>query len=267
MRRLWLLPCLIACGANRAGVEPTPPWATSQGRETAKTELAEALLESGNPEAALRLIGKMRDQGAKGPKIMVIQGKAMAKLGLTDDAEAVLSEVARRHPRQADAQNQLGILLMDQKRIDEAIPRFKAATRAAPEDGEAHNNLGFALMTAGRNDEAVTALRKALELDSSSQRTRNNLGFALVATGEDKQAFRIFRAGNEAAAAHTNLALAQELRGDNEAAKISYGNAISADPDAQVARAALKRLSRQPTPEADKSPSTEVSSTPEETSK
>ena len=270
MKMTWLLPALFACGAMRSGVEPTPPWATDGGKEKAKTELAAALLDSGNPEAALRLIGKMRDQGSKSPQLLVLQGKAMAKLGLSDDAESVLTEVARRHPKQADAQNQLGILLMDQRRIDEAIARFKAATRAAPNNGDAHNNLGFALMAAGRSEEAVESLRRALLLDSSNRRTRNNLGFALVATSQDDKAYRVFRAGGNEAIAHTNLALAQELRGDTQAAKSSYGKAIAADPDAQVARQALQRLSapaaNNPPPTPDKPAPSGVSSTPEETS-
>jgi len=267
----WLLPLLIACGANRAGVEPPPPWASSEGKERAKTELAAALLESGNPEAALRLIGRMRDQGSKRPELMVLQGKAMSELGLTDDAETILTQVARKHPRQADAHNALGILLMDQKRIEEAIPRFRSATRAAPRNGDVHNNLGFALMAAGRHKEAVTVLRKALALDSSRLRTRNNLGFALVAVEEDAQAFRVFRAGTDAVIAHTNLALAQELRGDLAAATLSYKKALEADPDHLVAKDALKRLgsskAQDSTPPADKPTQTEVSSTPEEAPK
>jgi len=234
---------MLACGPKMGqGVDPTPPWSTAQGKEQAKTELAEALLESGNPEAALRLIGKMRDQGSKGPDLLVLQGKALVRLGLTDDAETILTQVARRHPNQSEAHNQLGILLMDGQRIDEAISRFKSATRAAPRDGDAHNNLGFALMAAGRHEDAVKALRKALAMDSSKLRTRNNLGFALVATNQDNQAWRVFRAGADTATAHTNLALAQELRGDLEAAKKSYEKALQSDPGNALARQALSRL-------------------------
>jgi Flp pilus assembly protein TadD len=250
----------IACGANRAGVEPAPPWATSEGKEKAKTELAAALLASGNPDATLRLIGKMRAQGSSQPELLVLQGKAMARLGLTDDAEAILSEVARRHPRTTDAHNVLGILMMDQRRIDEAIPRFKAAVRAAPRSDDAHNNLGFALMAAGRHAEAITALRKALSLDSSKLRTRNNLGFALAATKQDEAALRVFRAGGDAVAARSNLAMAQEIRGDIATAKASYEAVLAADPDHLTAVEALRRLSRTP----DKQTPTEVSSPPEE---
>jgi Flp pilus assembly protein TadD len=257
---LWLLPLLIACGATRSGVDPTPPWATESGKEQAKTELAQALLNSGNPQAALRLIGKMRDQGARQPELLVLQGKAMAQLGLTDDAEIILRSVARRHPRQAEAHTELGVLLMDLKRIDEAVPRFRSAIRAAPKSADAHNNLGFALMASGQHAEAVEVLRKALGLDSSKARTRNNLGFALAATGEDKQAFRVLRAGTDTATAYTNLALAQELRGDLDAAKASYTEALSSDPDRIAATEALQRLSGPLVPSEVASPDKEAPS-------
>jgi len=271
MKLLWLLPLLLSCGAKRSGVEPAPPWATHSGKTQARTELARALLESGNSEAALRLIGQMHQDGSKAPEIQVIQGKALANLGLTDDAEAILTKVTRHHPGQHEAQNQLGILLMDQQRIDEAISHFRAASRAAPKNGSTYNNLGFALMTAGRHEEAVKTLRKAMALDGSQLRTRNNLGFALAAMREDGPAWRVFKAGADEATAHTNLALAQELRGDVAAARKSYGSALKANPDLILAREALKRLN--PAPPTTESPTTEdnttsptVSSPHEETS-
>ncbi len=269
MRWIWLVALGLGCGARGAqNIDPTPPWATERGRVQANTALATALLDSGNPEAALRLIGKMTERGAKTPELQVIQGKAMAQLGLVDDAETVLTQVARRHPGQSEAHNQLGILLMDARRVEEAIVRFRAATRAAPRDGNAQNNLGFALMAGGRYEEAIKVLRKALTLGGSQARIRNNLGFALVATKRDTAAFRVFRASVDPATAHTNLALAQELRGDLDAATASYGRALAANPDHAAAKDALQRLQAPPANEnttpQDKRNTSEVLSPPME---
>jgi len=256
------------CAARSQDISPSPVWATKTGREQAKLELASALLDNGNAEAALQLLGQMTAQGARGPDLSVMQGRALADLGLTDDAEKVLSQVVRRHPSNVDAANTLGILYMDDKRIDEAISRFRQATRAAPKDAIVHNNLGFALMAAGRNDEAVEVLRKALSNDASHKRTRNNLGFALVATGQDKAAWRVFRAGNDTASARFNLALAQELRGDRTAALQSYSDAIEDNPDLEAAHTAIARLNAAETPpiptEGDEPAPTDVSSPEEE---
>ena len=61
MTRSLLLVFLLACSAknNRADVDPTPSWATSDGRTQAKIELAEALVVNGTPEAALQMISQM----------------------------------------------------------------------------------------------------------------------------------------------------------------------------------------------------------------
>ncbi len=271
MRRLLVLVTLcMACAGKRGDVSSTPSWATKSGRDKAKLELAAALLDNGNAEAALQLIGQMRASGTRGPGISVMQGRALADLGLTDDAEKVLGQVARRHPGNVDAANTLGILYMDERRVKDAITRFRQAARSAPKNASVHNNLGFALMAAGRNDEAVEVLRKALSFDGSQIRTRNNLGFALVATGQDKAAWRVFRASGDSADARYNLALAQELRGDVDAAMVSYTTALTENPDLGDARAAIQRLREiehpPEEPSDDATSPSDVSSPPEENS-
>ena len=61
MRLLLLSILLIGCTGqrNRAGVDPTPTWATKSGRVEAKIELAEALVLNGTPEAALQRPGSL----------------------------------------------------------------------------------------------------------------------------------------------------------------------------------------------------------------
>ena len=88
---------------------------------------------------------------------------------------------------------------------------------------------------------AVDVLRTALMLDGSQDRTRNNLGFALAVTGQDKAAWRVLRSSANEGNARYNLALAQEMRGDNEAAE-SYRLAIKADPGLDAAAEAVARL-------------------------
>lgn len=249
----WMLLSLLVLGcaskSSRNNVDPTPSWATSDGRTQAKIELAEALVINGTPEAALQMISQMVEQGIRHPDLLVLQGRALTDMGLAEEAEMALSRATRRAPGHSEAQNRLGILYMDQQRTDEAIQRFRAAVRAAPKNAEVHNNYGFALMAAGRHADAVPILRSALMLDGSQPRTRNNLGFALAVSGQDKAAFRVLRAGSNDGSARYNLALAQELRGDAEEAIASYRQALDANPDLSKASDAIARLSK-PTPPA-----------------
>ena len=244
MRALWIALFMVGCAGQRtkAGVDPTPSWATKSGRVEAKIELAEALVLNGTPEAALQMISQMVEAGVSHPDLFVLQGRALTDMGLIEEAEIALSMATRRAPSHAEAQNRLGILYMDQQRTDEAIKRFRVAARSASKDAEVHNNYGFALMAAGRHAEAVDVLRTALMLDGSQDRTRNNLGFALAVTGQDKAAWRVLRSSANEGNARYNLALAQEMRGDNEAAIASYRLAIKADPGLDAAADAVARL-------------------------
>ena len=235
---------MVGCAGPRgkAAIDPTPSWATKSGRVEAKIELAEALVLNGTPEAALQMISQMVEAGVSHPDLFVLQGRALTDMGLIEEAEIALSMATRRAPSHSEAQNRLGILYMDQQRTDEAIKRFRIAARSASKDADVHNNYGFALMAAGRHDEAVDVLRTALMLDGSQDRTRNNLGFALAVTGKDKAAWRVLRSSANEGNARYNLALAQEMRGDIEAAIKSYKLAIQADPGLDAATAAVARL-------------------------
>lgn len=242
---LVALLSLPACSNRRPPrepVEPSPAWETKAGRQEAKLELAQVLVEGSRPEAALALIGQMRSEGMKGVELDVLQARALRRIGLLDDAEDLLKGVLEKHPRDSTANNELGILRMDRHDVAGAVLAFQAAVDAADDDALLANNLGFALLTAGRATEAVDVLRTALRLDSSNTRTRNNLGYALVAAGRDDEAYRVFRATGSEADARYNLGVGLELRGDTGEATRSYETAVARNPDHKAARTALARL-------------------------
>jgi predicted TPR repeat methyltransferase len=64
----------------------------------------------------------------------------------------------------AEAHNNLGTLLVDEDRIEEAESCYRAALRARPEFAEAHKNRGAVLQALGRSDEALASFREALRL-------------------------------------------------------------------------------------------------------
>jgi len=76
-------------------------------------------------------------------------------------ALALDSECGFHH---AEAHNNLGTLLVDEDRIEEAESCYRAALRARPEFAEAHKNRGAVLQALGRSDEALASFREALRL-------------------------------------------------------------------------------------------------------
>ncbi|RME21406.1 MAG: hypothetical protein D6798_18200 [Deltaproteobacteria bacterium] len=233
----------MACGAARRGpVDPPPAWQSEQGRLQTRLDVANALVDNGSPEAGLQMLSELRDEGVKDVSLDLAQARALAKMGLTDDARDLLLELVDRHPRLAEAHDQLGVLALDTHDLDTAIEHLQQAATLAPDDAGILNNLGFALTAAGRPDDAIPVLRSALRRQSSDDRIRNNLGFALVAAGRDAEALRVFRAGLPEVDARYNLGLGLELRGDIDAAIEQYVAVLTEDPGHAAAREGLRRL-------------------------
>lgn len=249
---LLLALALVGCAGRRPAEQlPDPPaWTTEDGMHATRLELIETLNNSDQPDAALHVIREMRQAGVAGVELDVLQAEAFRAIGLVEDAEALLLGALRQDRRSAEIHNQLGILYIDQQRLDEAVAQFTDAHRFDEDNPEYANNLGFALMSDGRPGEAVDVLRVALKQDATRQRTRNNLGFALVADARPDEAYRVFRSSSSEDEARYNLGVGLELSGAPAEAAEAYAAALAANPDNARARQALARLAdhQEPSP-------------------
>lgn len=79
--------------------------------------------------------------------------------------------------------NNLGVVLRNQGRVDEALAHFSVAVRMKPDFAEAHHNLGATLAMLGRMDEAIASLSEALRLKPDFAEAHGDLGFASRAAG------------------------------------------------------------------------------------
>jgi protein O-mannosyl-transferase len=78
----------------------------------------------------------------------------------------------------------LADLLMRRGRVREAIAHSEEALRIRPRDADAQNNLGLALLQIGDTSAAVTHLRKSLEIDPGQMNAEVNLAW-ILATAQD----------------------------------------------------------------------------------
>ncbi|MBD2387513.1 tetratricopeptide repeat protein, partial [Cylindrospermum sp. FACHB-282] len=105
------------------------------------------------------------------------------------------------NPNYADAYNNLGIALGNQKKLDEAVVAFQKAIQLNPNYGLAYNNLGVALSQQKKLDQAVVAFQKALSLPDDTSGTlttahtlaHNGLGLVLQYQGKLKEAIEEFK--------------------------------------------------------------------------
>ena len=90
-----------------------------------------------------------------GVLLLALGGLTWRQSGLYANAETLWRGTIAANPGCASAYYNLGVVLVRQRRLDEAIAQFQAALRIRPDDPEAHNNLGSALLHKGALDEAI----------------------------------------------------------------------------------------------------------------
>jgi tetratricopeptide (TPR) repeat protein len=92
-----------------------------------------------------------------------------------------------------DFHNNLGLLLRDTRRLEEAIACFAKTLEVDPSWYQASNNLGLAYEAAGRWEDAIGAYREALAREPRFAAAQQNLARVLLARGEFAEGFRRYQ--------------------------------------------------------------------------
>ncbi|MCC6987707.1 MAG: tetratricopeptide repeat protein, partial [Acidobacteria bacterium] len=178
--------------------------------------MAELLQDTRRPAEALSFLTRHERLAPGDHHGLVQQGRVLADLGRLAEAEAVLRRAVV--VRDAAAEFNLGTVLDQQDRWDEARAHYEQAlainpfhTRAmnnlgagfdrrgdtvaalrlferaiaiAPDAADLHVNYGTALTRARRFDDAVNVLTTAIALDPRDPNPHNNLGIAFASMGD-----------------------------------------------------------------------------------
>ena len=125
--------------------------------------------------------------------VVLLAGAIRARVRVRDwrDDVTLWTAALRVFPEgSARIHSELGRVLAEDGRTEEALPHLEAALALEPTRPEAHSHLGFALLKAGRVSEALPHFRRALELSPENPLVRHNLAMALLAAGEREEAIR-----------------------------------------------------------------------------
>jgi len=109
------------------------------------------------------------------------------------DAEILYRTTIRENPGCWLAYNNLGGLLGQSNRIDEAIGSYVKALQIKPNYALAENNLSGALLRSGRMGEAFAHCLKAVEIDPNYAEAHHNLGMLLEKAGRIDEAIVHYR--------------------------------------------------------------------------
>lgn len=141
------------------------------------------------------------------------------------------------------ANNNLGVVLAEQGRSNEAIARYRRSIATRASFKFSHNNLGFELAQRGELDAAIEEYRVALAIDPEYADAEVNLGNALLQLRRFDEAVTHYavaaRIDPARAPVHFNWGLALREKGDVLGAIDQYERALMLDPDFADARREL----------------------------
>jgi Tfp pilus assembly protein PilF len=149
-------------------------------------------------------------------------------------ARTLYERVLQLSPNDADALNNLGVLLSGQREFDRALDLLRRAASIAPNSAGTWNNIGTALREQGRGSDAAAAFRHALTLDPQHEGAKVGLAQQYLSSGSVAQARTLLEdvlSSNPALPeAHYALGQALELQGDRVGAIRAYSEFIRRAP-------------------------------------
>ncbi len=162
-------------------------------------------------------------------------GSILLDEGRVEEAIKYYKQALRIKPDFPEVYNNLGIALAQSGRTQEAIKQYEQSLRLEHNFPQAHNNLGFTLFNLGRIQEAIEHYEQALKMDPNYAEAHNNLGNALAKIGRTQEAVEHYeqalKLNANYAEAHNNLAAALESIGQRPQAIKHYQQALRLKPD------------------------------------
>lgn len=98
-------------------------------------------------------------------------GNVLYQQEKAEDAAISLTQAIRLNPRYALAYNALGLVRASQEQWDDAIAEFRKALEINPEYGDALMYMGQVLLQTNKKEEAIASLDKALNIFKAEKRS------------------------------------------------------------------------------------------------
>ena len=153
---------------------------------------AQAAVRNGNYPIAEQLLKRVVEKEPKHKTVRRNLGFVLTQERKFDEAIAVLTEQTKINPFEEYAYNMLGAVYWRQQDYTKAEDAFRKQIEVTPLDQTAHASLGQMLVDARKYKEAIPALERALSISPDREILYVSLGRAYLSTGESKKAIDAF---------------------------------------------------------------------------
>lgn len=220
--------------------------------------LAELNLQTGNPTEALRYIDEVLKYDPRNLPVRLLRATALRLAGRTSESRSELRRLLAENPASADAQLQLGLVDVAEKRYAEAEATFRRFYHPNQQDLRPLAGLVQLYLDSGQPARGINLLEAELQHSSNPNLIRRTLGRTALAGKNYDLAIDQFKAlaatSPEDASLQFDLGEAFRLKGSPEAALQYHRKAVELSPGNAAARISLasdlKSIGRIPEAEA-----------------
>jgi putative PEP-CTERM system TPR-repeat lipoprotein len=152
--------------------------------------LAEYYLLAGRPKDAIARLDGLVASGRDVPGVGARRARAFAAAGDPTKAKAIVEEVLKARPADAEAQLLKGQLLLQDGRRDDALAVIKDAATKNPSSAEAQFALGRLYAARGDHSAAETAFQEVLRINPRATRAQVELAGLQIAAGKPNESVR-----------------------------------------------------------------------------
>jgi tetratricopeptide (TPR) repeat protein len=203
---------------------------------------------AGDAAAAAKLLARAAELKPDAVEYHANLGMVLANLGRIDEAVAAFRRALALNPNSPEVLNNLGAALRDKKQLDEAVALFGQALALRAEYPECLYNLGVALQEQGKLEEAISVFQRVIALRPDFARAYNNLGLILFKRERISEADLAYRRavelkGDSADAWHGLGCVCQQM-GKRAEAVGHYQRALALRPDLADAHYNLGHIAR-----------------------
>lgn len=170
---------------------------TEQSNLIRRLARADDFLGEGRPEKAIREMEKVLARTKSLPEAFELAAKAYAANGNAARAVAVLAELVKTFPGNAEYLDRYAVALLRAGRPQEAVQNWVEALQLTPDNAQIHLNLGAALVQLKRFDEAEPHLRTAAAAMPDSLQAQSALANLSFGRGDFPGAVALLRAAIE----------------------------------------------------------------------